>query len=187
MTVKQMQCLLVYLGKQIDIDGIRGRQTEQALAEIKAEYGVDESGLVGIIAGTVVKLSKPLEVTKETTWWDSIKYFCRGEFRCRGNGCCSGFPAEPAEKLVRMLDDVREHFGVPGEVSSGVRCDKHNAEVGGVATSRHRYGWAADVCFKGIPPAQVVAYVSKHPSCAYTYAIQSGGKDTGYVHMDVVI
>lgn len=189
MTVKQVQCLLTYLGKDVGgIDGIQGRKTEQALAEIKAEYGVGPDGLVGIIAGTVPRLEKPGTVSTATgTFWDTVKWFSREEFRCKGSGCCNGFPVEPAEKLVRMLDDLRDFFGVPAIISSGIRCKTHNTAVKGVATSRHMKGWAADVSFKGIPPEKVLAKVQQHKSCAYAYIIQDGGKNTGYVHMDVIL
>lgn len=155
MTVKQMQCLLVYLGKTIDIDGIRGKQTEKALAEIKAEYGVDESGLVGIIAGTVPRLSKP------KTFWDEIEYFTREDFRCQcGGKYCNGFPVEPEEKMVRTVDAIRRKLGKPIEIvragGSGVRCKVHNANVNGAANSNHLYGKAADL-HANVTPAELKA------------------------------
>lgn len=196
MTIKQIQLLLEYLSIQEEndpglspgpIDGIQGRQTNAALRRVQCIWGVGPEGLIGILAGTVAKLDKILPIPPSSgSWWDTIRYFARSEFRCHGDDC-DGFPAEPAEKLVRMLDDVREHFGAPGIISSGARCGQHNAEVGGVYNSRHLLGWAADVCFEGIPPAQVLAYVQQHPSCAYAYSIKAGGKETGYVHMDVVV
>lgn len=120
-------------------------------------------------------------------FWGSVEYFRREEFRCRcGGKYCNGFPAEPSEKLVRMLDRARVHFGVPGRVESGVRCEVHNAKVGGVATSRHRKGWAADIFFDGKSPEELERWFKADPDCAYCYRIVIGGRPCGDVHVDVV-
>ena len=51
--------------------------------------------------------------------------------------------------MVRTVDEIRHRLGIPiGIVTSGgsgVRCSKHNAEVGGVYNSEHLYGRAADL------------------------------------------
>ena len=44
-----------------------------------------------------------------------------------------------------MLDPLRERFGKPIVVNSGYRCPTHNREVGGVGTSQHLRGEAADI------------------------------------------
>lgn len=116
-----------------------------------------------------------------TSWWDDIKYFDRDEFECHCEGkYCDGYPAEPSQILVRVADRVREHFGAPAIVSSGVRCKTHNANVGGVANSKHLSGKAMDFCISGKTAEQVLAYVEKQPEINYAYAI-----DSEYVHMDV--
>lgn len=184
MTITQKQCLLMYLGYNPgQIDGIDGKKTQAAMAAFQAEWGMDETGLVDAVSGTAVKLEKPMEVDTSTgTFWDGIRYFARSEFACPCG--CGGYPAEPKEKLVRLLDGMREHYGVPGVISSGVRCKKHNAAVKGAETSRHMLGQAADICFKGIRPADVMAYAYQC-GAAYSYSIQVNGKDSGYVHIDI--
>lgn len=47
--------------------------------------------------------------------------------------------------LVDMLDDVREEFNAPIVVNSGFRSVEVNAKVGGVRTSLHLQGRAADI------------------------------------------
>jgi uncharacterized protein YcbK (DUF882 family) len=84
------------------------------------------------------------------------------------------------EKLVRIADKVRKHFGAPITISSGLRCATHNANVGGVSNSRHKLGKAMDFCVRSKTSAQVLAYVQKLPGIRYAYAI-----DGSYVHMDV--
>ena len=94
MTVKQIQCLLTYLGYSPGtIDGIEGRNTQGAIRAFQADYGLTVDGipgtstqkmLIGAIAGTAVKVEKPEDSTapKTGTFWDDIKYFTREEFRC---------------------------------------------------------------------------------------------------------
>ena len=147
MTVKQIQCLLAYLGYSPgSIDGIEGRNTQVATLAFQADYGLTADGipgaatqkmLIGAIAGTAVKVEKPEASTepKTGTFWDDIKYFTRKEFRCPC-GRCGGFPVEPQESMVRTVDEIRHRLGVPVSVvdggGSGVRCASHNAEVGGL-------------------------------------------------------
>ncbi len=60
--------------------------------------------------------------------------------RCR---CCGreGMDAEFARRLMIL----QKLWNRPLVFSSGVRCRRHNAEVGGVKNSRHLRGQAADV------------------------------------------
>ena len=118
-------------------------------------------------------------VSPSSDFWDDIKYFKRSVYACKC-GKCGGFPVEPHEKLVRAEDKVRDHFGSPAHNSSGIRCETHNANVGGVANSRHLYGKAVDFRVDGKSAAQVLEYVQKLPEIRYAYAI-----DSNYVHMDV--
>ena len=114
-------------------------------------------------------------------FWEDIRYFKKDEFKCKcGGKHCGGFPVEPDEKLVRLADRVRAHFGAAATVSSGVRCEKHNAFVGGVANSRHTKGTAVDFCIRGLPSSIVLPYVQAQKEMRYAYAI-----DGSFVHMDV--
>lgn len=45
-----------------------------------------------------------------------------------------------------VLDPLREKWGKPITVNSGYRCPELNRAVGGVATSQHLKGEAADIC-----------------------------------------
>lgn len=46
---------------------------------------------------------------------------------------------------LKVLQPLREVYGKPLEINSGYRCQKLNAEVGGVPTSQHVKGEAADI------------------------------------------
>ena len=60
------------------------------------------------------------------------KWFNEREFMCP---CCGKTGAHP--RLVEILDLVREKVGVGIRITSGLRCKKHNAEVGGRSSSLH--------------------------------------------------
>jgi hypothetical protein len=183
MTIKQKQCLLCYLGYYNGkIDGKFGPSSKKATKAFQDAYGLAVDGDFGaktedMILKAINGKAKP--VPKAT--WDDIKYFKKDEFKCKcGGKYCEGFPVEMDMKLIRIADEVREHFGKPITVSSGVRCEKHNANVGGVENSRHKKGKAMDFCVSGIPASIVLPYVQQKTGIRYAYAI-----NTFYVHMDV--
>lgn len=158
MTVKQIQCLLTYLGYSPGaIDGIEGRNTQGAIRAFQADYGLTVDGiagaatqkmLIGAIAGTATKVEKPesSDTPKTGTFWDKIQYFTRAECRCKcGGKYCNGYPAEMSETTMLIADEVRRRAGVPLRNNSALRCQRWNAEQGGVANSNHMTGHAIDL------------------------------------------
>lgn len=51
--------------------------------------------------------------------------------------------------FVERLDKVRKLVGRPLIINSGFRTEAHNAKVGGVDSSSHTKGWAADIRVEG--------------------------------------
>lgn len=198
MTVLQIQHLLCYLGYDPgSCDGIQGANTQAAVKEFQADYGLTADGipgeatqkmLTGAVAGTAAKVKQTAQEKTEDgqqtgTYWDTIKYFKRSDpyIGCPC-GKCGGFPVEPKEKLMRLADRVREAAGKPMIPNSTVRCAAHNKAVGGVDTSRHKLGQAMDFHIPGMTAAQILAIVKADRGAAYCYAI-----DSSNVHMDVTI
>ena len=181
MTIKQKQALLLYLGYYNgNIDGIWGSGSETATRQFQSDYGLDPDGDFG--PATEARIKEVIANDEApANVWDGIKYFKRDEFRCKCGKYCDGFPVEMDGLLLKVADRVREHFGKPMTVSSGVRCEVHNANVGGVFDSRHKLGKAMDFRVSGFPAASVLDYVKKQPEIRYAYAI-----DSSYVHMDVL-
>lgn len=64
--------------------------------------------------------------------------------------------AELAEKILQPL---RDKLGQPIKISSGYRCRKLNKLVGGVETSQHRKGQAADIYVNGLTPYEIAKAV----------------------------
>ena len=185
MTNVQKQCLLKYLGYYNGaIDGNFGQLSKQATAGFQDDYGLVPDGEFGSLteAKILEAISGIAFPVEPENFWEGIKYFDRDEFRCKcGGKYCNGFPAEPDKKLVRLADRIRSHYGYPAIVSSGIRCQTHNANVGGVSGSRHCIGTAMDFCVKNVSASELLEYVWKQPETNYAYAI-----DANYIHMDVL-
>lgn len=84
-------------------------------------------------------------------------------------------------ELVSMLDTLRGICGFPFFITSGLRTDEHNSEVGGVESSAHTRGLAVDIAIK--TSAQRYKIVSE--------ALKMGFKRIGigrdFVHLDISI
>ena len=156
MTTTQVQSLLLYLGYPVGApDGITGSQTRQAVMLFQTAEGLNADGdpgqetqaaLLAAVAAGRIYTPTETENAETGTFWDEIRHFRREEFRCQcGGKYCNGFPAEPVEETVRLADEIRRRAGVPLKVNSGVRCTRHNADVGGVWNSLHLTGQAIDL------------------------------------------
>lgn len=66
-----------------------------------------------------------------------------------------------ADKLVEVLQEIRNHFGKPVLISSAYRTQSHNTAVGGSQKSQHMAGTAADIHISGISPLEVARYAEK--------------------------
>lgn len=104
-----------------------------------------------------------------------------------------GMPNEPTEadianlKLLaeKVLQPLRDHYGVGIKINSGYRSPDVNAAVGGSRTSDHCKGQAADIEIAGIPNATLAQYIKD--SLQYTQLILEfytpGIPDSGWVHV----
>lgn len=83
-------------------------------------------------------------------------------------------------ELVKLLQQIRDHFGRAVSLSSGYRTDKHNKAVGGASYSQHLYGLAADIKVTGIKPEEVADF-------AETLLPNTGGigRYATFTHVDV--
>lgn len=85
------------------------------------------------------------------------EHFSAAEFRCRCGACV---PVEPPEELINGLERLREICGGrPVIITSGHRCAKHNAAVGGVSNSKHLTARAADVVIRGVTPQEITTLI----------------------------
>ena len=105
--------------------------------------------------------------------------FRYSEFDCNH---CGQYGDTISLELVGVLERMRTHFGGKGvTINSGVRCEYHNAAVGGADNSRHLVGNAdaADVVVRDVAPSLVHQYfVDMYPG---RYGI---GKYNSFTHID---
>ena len=103
------------------------------------------------------------------------KNFRLDEFKCKCGKCD---PILLDEKLVELLQKIRDHFGKSVNINSGYRCPSHNAspKVGGNPGSHHMKGKAADIRVEGVTPLEVAKY-------AESIGIQRIGLYDTFVHI----
>lgn len=73
---------------------------------------------------------------------------------------------------------VREHYGAPIIINSGYRCQRHNADIGGVVNSYHMIGAALD-----IRPADSKEYNTVLRLAEKFFDVVIPYKDKGFIHV----
>ncbi len=81
------------------------------------------------------------------------RHFHLREWEC-GCGACSWVLVSPLH--VERLQELREQLG-PIRITSGYRCQAHNAAVGGASGSQHLVGTATDIVAAGMTAGEVAA------------------------------
>lgn len=155
-------------------DGLAGDQTKQKCIEFQKRNGLVPDGICGI---------KTREKLFQTTSSWNFPHFKKEEFNCK----CGCGANNINHKLVQVLEDIRFHFGGnPVIITSGTRCQKHNAAVGGIRGSKHLEGKAADFYIKNITTRNLLSYCQtlvKSGILNYTYTNSKNMK--GVVHIDI--
>lgn len=191
MTVKQKQLMLAYFGylEPNQADGIWGPQSAHATECLQEDLDLVPDGIWGDQTDAAVREriysgeDIPDRAEETGTFWDHIRYWSREEWRCQcGGRFCNGFPAEPDQTLVELVDDIRHEAGAPGHRSSGLRCRTWNSlQPGSAVNSRHISGKALDFFVEGLSGQELLAIARKDPRTNYAYIIGNGP----YVHVDV--
>ena len=200
MTVEQVQHLLSYLGyspgkgEKLVVDNLFGTKTATALTEFQQNFGgiavtgtitlETEKALRHAVAYDMFRVSDATD-DPEDVFWEGIQHFKKSEFACKCGqyhaAYCDGYPHKIQPLLVQIAERAREHFGVPIEIVSGLRCDRHNSDSGGVYNSQHKFGEAADVYVRGIAQKTVLDWFLSQPDVRYAYSIE----DSQNVHYDI--
>ena len=87
------------------------------------------------------------------------------------------------QALANNLQILRDEVKKPIKITSGYRSPEHNAKVGGVKSSRHITGEAADFKIAGMTPKEVAAVIEKLIAAG---KMEEGGLGTysTWVHYD---
>ena len=146
MTLKQIQCLLAYLGYYtIQIDGIWGQVSEQAVRDFQADNGLEVDGIPGkltqvalvnaVAKGRFKKQDdKPVDIDDTAVYAeqylreDGYYHIPRGvnvqlsrnlwsrEVMCQGVGCCE--ESIISKRMVETFQQIRDAYGGPIEITS---------------------------------------------------------------------
>jgi len=150
--VKVLQEALIKSGQELPVygpDGKFGAETKKAVEAFQEMVEIKVDGIVGP------------ETAKELKWY-AYPNFKKAEFKCKcGGRYCNGYPVEVDEKLLYLLQKIRDHFDEPVIINSGIRCKKHNQAVGGASRSQHLYGTAADIVVKDVSASRVYTVANK--------------------------
>jgi len=94
------------------------------------------------------------------------QHFTYQEISCK---CLCGFGYKKGDldnSVVVILELIRNHFKKPVLITSGLRCEKHNKNVGGVKNSTHTKGLAVDIKIDDITPQQISSFLDfLFPNC----------------------
>ncbi len=154
-------------------------QSEKALAN-RAKKG--EAIYAEFVDG---KEDGPMKIYKQGVAVQLAKNFKSTEFDCNGKGCCTQTPI--STDLVKVLQQVRDHFGVSVNLNCGYRCPVHNAKVSGASkNSKHMEGIASDIVVKGVHPMRVARFVETLPDFKGRIGVYTwDAKGSGFTHIDV--
>lgn len=130
-----------------------------------------------------------VKTDKALRHWRNVKRYCKNfepeEFKCGCKGrYCTGYPTQMRAKTLAQLQSIRDHFGKPIIVTSGLRCPSFNARLSGSSSqSRHMKGKAVDFYIKGITDTlagrkKVIRYAKKLKNHHYSYC--NGYNSNGY-------
>lgn len=134
-----------YFTRKKDLDGIYGQNTDNLLRHV---YNVK----------TFSKNFKPQEFKCE----------------CGGRGC-TGYPTFMKDFQMKHLQTIRDHWGRPMQVTSGMRCRWYNSHIGGsISNSLHLQGQATDFYIRGVTDTlanrrKAIKYIKTLKRHHYTY------------------
>lgn len=160
LTQKQRETRFRYLGL--------GDYNKENILKFQKKAFTDKSQHDGVYGVNTDRALRHFYNVKKVT-----KNFEPEEFRCNC-GHCTGYPTFMKQVELKLLQAIRDHFGKPMIVTSGLRCKTENARVGGVVNSGHLKGYACDFYMKGVTetPAQrteALAWIKKQPDHEFTY------------------
>ena len=112
------------------------------------------------------------------------KNFNLSEFECK---CGCEMPEDVKENIKDLAKDlqvIRDKVGVGFTPNSAYRCTEHNTSIGGVKSSQHLKGKAADINIKGIEPAEVANLV-EHLMESDDITKGGVGRYNSFTHIDI--
>lgn len=111
--------------------------------------------------------------------WGRYPHFSEKEFACKGTDCCGG-KANMHPDYMLMLEALRGAVDERFIITSGYRCDAHNARVGSRSMA-HPSGQAADIAADGRLMYKMLKLAMLH---GFTGIGIKGHGDNRFIHLD---
>ena len=185
--VKHLQQMLRDLGYSLEVDGIYGPETKKAVRQFQMDQGLVADGIFGTNSrNTLLRVYRTAldsiknsnsNSSSETSKTTSMlftntkskvityslssdgKTYLTDHFKVKEFKCNDGSNKILIDqKLVALLEDLREHFGKPVIITSAYRTTTYNSQIGGATDSYHTKGMAADIYIRGVNPLEIAKY-----------------------------
>lgn len=154
-----------------------GEYNEENIRKLQKKYlrAQDVDGIYGTITDRLLRHVYNCSLVKD---------FKPEEFKCPC-GKCSGYPDRMKQVELKHIQTIRDHYGRPMEITSGLRCKYENDRVGGVPNSGHLTGYAVDFYMDGVTDTvpnrnKALAYIKTLPNHKFTYGSYMVDSDGAY-------
>ena len=145
--VRNLQTQLNILGYDLSEDGVFGRETLTAVKAFQAKSGIDVDGIVGRFTEQAIlnALNNGLSGEPQSAHFCYMDFISCDDTETMKNGIPQTYWMN-IQMMMDRLELVREAMGgLPIAIRSGYRSPAYNKRVGGARTSQHLYGKAADI------------------------------------------
>ena len=113
--------------------------------------------------------------------------FSKSEFECKSGEEMPLDVLENVKLLAIQLQKIRDYVGKPIRINSAYRSEAHNQAIGGVKTSQHILGKAADITIDTFTPDQVVSIIENMLTNEMLGGFYIGGLGSynSFTHVDI--
>lgn len=146
-----------------------GEYNKDNIKALQKKYMKRKSDYDGIYGQNTDNLLRTLWNCSKTKNFKAQEFICD----CGGKYCC-GYPTYMRDFQLQHLQTIRNHYGKPMTITSGMRCRTRNKRVGGITNSLHLYGQATDFYMKGVTDSlanrrKAIKYIKTLKRHNYTY------------------
>ena len=122
-------------------------------------------------------------------------HFTLGEMIKSSTAARKGIDNTPPEALIpkltllctKILEPIRQHYGIPFAPNSGYRSEMLNSAIGGSSNSQHCKGEAVDVEIPGVSNDELALWIKDNLEFDQLIleCYQSGEPGSGWVHVSL--